>query len=120
MPFNIDSFKSNIDNNGYLKNNQFEVILNPPPVLLDTSLNNLGTPRNVRNITDALRFRIEQVRVPGVNLLMTDVNRYGVGPTQKQPINAMFNETSFSILVDGYGEIWQLWYNWRMKRNGWG
>jgi hypothetical protein len=112
MPFNINSFKSHIDDNGYLKSNQFEVIMNPPPILLNAAINNLGTPQNIRNITDGMRFRIEQVRAPGINLLMTDINRYGVGPTQKQPFNAHFTETNFSILVDGYGEIWQYWYHW--------
>ena len=113
MPFNINTLKSNIEGGGgYLKNHSFEVLMNPPPILLNRNLNVLGTPALIRNITDSLTFRIEQVRAPGINIQVSDINRYGVGPTQKMPHNAQFQETTFSILVDGFGEIWQFWYNW--------
>ena len=112
MPFNIDSFKSNIDSYGYLTSNKFEVYISPPKILFNSSINNIGTPTPVSRIVDGLRFRIEQVRVPGVNLLSSDINAFGVGITQKQPFNAQLADTTFSILVDGYGEMWQFWYNW--------
>jgi hypothetical protein len=112
MPFNINSFKTNIEGYGYLKNNHFEVLISPPRILLNGSVNNLGTPTTIREINNNLKFRIEQVRAPGINLISADINRYGIGPTQKQPFNAQFSETTFSILSDGYGEIWQYWYNW--------
>jgi hypothetical protein len=112
MPFNINTLKSNIENNGYLKNHSFEILLVPPPILRNRNLNILGSSSFIRSITNNLTFRIEQVRAPGVNIQVSDINRYGVGPTQKMPHNAQFQETTFSILVDGFGEIWQFWYNW--------
>ena len=112
MAFNIVELKANIKSQRYIKNNAFEVFITPPPILRNTSINNLGTPTPTSEIVDNLRFRIEQVRVPGIALISSDINRYGVGPTQKAPVTAQFQETTFSILCDGYGDIWQFWYNW--------
>ena len=112
MPFNIDSIKANIENNGYLKNHSFEVIIAPPPVLQNRSVNILGTATNVRNIINNLSFRIEQVRAPGISLAMTQVSPLGYGVTYPMPHSAQLQDISFSILVDGFGEIWQFWYNW--------
>jgi len=112
MPFNINSFKANIEDNGYLKTNQFEVFVTPPPILVGKNLNMLGTPIGVKNVIEGMRFRIEQVRAPGISLVSSDVSRYGIGPTQKQPFNAQYQDLSFSIFVDGFGDTWQFWYNW--------
>jgi hypothetical protein len=112
MPFNINEFKSNIEDFGYLKTNQFEVLVTPPPILFGRNLNILGTPFEVGRVLYNSRFRIEQVKAPGISLMSSDISRYGIGPTQKQPFNAQYQDTSFSILVDGYGEAWQFWYNW--------
>jgi hypothetical protein len=59
-----------------------------------------------------MKFRIEQVRAPGISLLSGEVPRYGVGPIQKMPYNAAYPEITISILSDGYGQIWQYWHNW--------
>lgn len=112
MAFNIDRLKANIETQGYIKNNAFEVFITPPPILRNTAINNLGTSTQTTQIINNLRFRIEQVRAPGIALFSSDINRYGVGPTQKTPFSAQFQETTFSILCDGYGDIWQFWYNW--------
>lgn len=112
MAFNIDQFKSNIQSDGYLKANQFEVIFVPPPIMYNTNINNLGTPVSTMITAANMRFRIEQVRAPGVQLFSVDYPRYGIGTTQKMPFNAQFQESTFSILCDGYGDIWQFWYNW--------
>jgi hypothetical protein len=112
MAFDIDQLKSNIESQGYIKNNAFEVLITPPQILQNRAINNLGTSTPTKEIVDNLRFRIEQVRAPGIALISSDVNRYGVGPTQKVPVTAQFQETTFSILCDGFGDIWQFWNNW--------
>jgi hypothetical protein len=112
MPFNINTIKANLENNGYLKNHSFEVIIAPPPILLGRNINILGTPTNVKSIINNLSFRIEQVRSPGINLALAQVNPFGYGMAQPMPHNATYQDTNFSILVDGYGEIWQFWHNW--------
>lgn len=112
MPLNIDTFSSKISGSGYLTTNKFSVIMSPPPILFNASINNTGTTTQINNIANDISFRIENIRTPGISLINGDVNRYGVGPTQKQPISAQFSETSISILSDGYGHIWQFWHNW--------
>lgn len=112
MPFNINSFRTNLRDYGYLDNNSFSVMVQTPPILFNSFLGNQGTPTAMYKIAQNMEFRIDQVRVPGISILTADVNRYGIGPIQKQPIAAQFQEINFSILCDHYCEIWQYWYNW--------
>jgi len=90
----------------------FEVYVTTPAILQNKALNNMGTPTNTDEIMGDLRYRIEQVRVPGVQLMMADIPKFGVGPTQKMPFSATFQETTFSVLVDQSADNWQLWHNW--------
>lgn len=101
MPFNINEFRADISDKGYIKSNYFEVFVAPPPV-----------SRNSSSLVRHMTHRIEQVRIPGINFMSADINRYGVGPTQKQPFNAQFNEIGLTILCDNYGDIWQFWHDW--------
>ena len=112
MPFNINDFKANIEDYGYLKTNQFEVYIQPPNILFGTAMNSNGIISQINEVTDLQTFRIDQVRAPGISLASADVSRYGAGPTQKQPFNAQFNEISFSVLCDNQAVVWQYWYNW--------
>lgn len=112
MPFNINDFKTNIEDYGYLKTNLFEVYIQPPPIMFGNMLNSGGNLSQLNELSDLQTFRIDQVRTPGISLASADVSRYGAGPTQKQPFNAQFNEISFSVLCDDQALIWEYWYNW--------
>ena len=109
MPFNINNLRSTVENYGYLKTNHFEVYMQPPKLTFGGATAG-STPTN--EIAKIQTFRMDQIRAPGISIASADVNRYGMGPTQKQPFNAQFSELSFSILCDGKAEIWQYWYNW--------
>ena len=109
MPFNINNLRSTIENYGYLKTNHFEVYLQPPKMLFGGIS---AGQKPVNEIAKMQTFRIDQIRAPGISLMMADVNRYGIGPTQKQVFNAQYSDLSFSILCDGKAEIWRFWYNW--------
>lgn len=106
MPFNIETFKTNIDRYGYLQNNKYEARIFTPQFLGG------GIAGGADRIASILRFRVDSVRAPGIQLLSADNNRYGVGPSQKQPINAQFNELSISFICDENAELWQFWHNW--------
>lgn len=112
MPFNIDGFKQNLSDFGYLDNNSFEVIISTPQILFNSMMSNQGTPTSIQKIAKNLKLRVDQVRAPGVSLMTSDINKFGLGATQKMPYNSQLQEISFSMLVDHYGEIWQYWYNW--------
>jgi hypothetical protein len=112
MPFNIDSFKTNLNSFGYLKKNSFEVGVQTPNFMLGGALNNNGKEISTKNINNLLKFRIDQVSIPGVSILSGDTSIYGVGPTQKIPYNAFFHDITFSVLLDKKADLWQFWYNW--------
>ena len=112
MPFNINNFKTNLEDYGYLKTNSFQVFIQPPAIMFGNMLNSGGNLTQLNELSSLQTFRIDQVKVPGINLASADVNRYGAGPTQKQPYNAQFTEVQMSILSDNEASIWQYWYNW--------
>lgn len=112
MAFNINQFQTNIRDFGYLDNNSFSVLVQTPAILSNAILSNQGTPTAIYKIAKNMEFRIDQVKAPGISILTADVNRYGIGPTQKMPINAQFQEINISVLGDHYCEFWQYWYQW--------
>jgi hypothetical protein len=116
MPFNINAFKFEIDTYSYMKTNAFEVYVFTPPILRDFELSNAGSPVSLFSVNRHMKFRIEQVVIPGMSIQSADVRRYGVGTVQKMPVGAQtYGDISFSILLDGYGEIYQFWEAWIRK-----
>lgn len=103
MPFNINSFKSVVQKTGYLPTSKFELYLAPPKILQNG---------NTNRIIKEHVYRVEQVRAPGINIQVVDNAIYGIGTVQKFPVNAQYNDFSFEIYSDGYGQIWQFWHNW--------
>lgn len=112
MSFNVNNFKQNLDSFGYIKNNKFEVFVQAPKFLQNKYMKINDRETNIKDINNLLRFRIDQVRTPSPSLLSLDVNRYGIGPTQKMPFNAQYFDTTFSILLDRNTDLWDFWYNW--------
>ena len=112
MPFNINTFKTNIEDFGYLKTSYFQVTITPPPILQDSANYNNNEAASINTIIQNISFRGDQIKIPGIVLNTVDINRYGVGPTQKMPISAQFDEISFSMISDDSGDIWQFWHNW--------
>lgn len=102
MSFNIDRFKANIEQDGYLRNNNYAVYVSPPPILRDFSI----------EVTDSMYFRIDDFTLPGVTLNLDELPRYGIGPNQRQPVSATFSPFSMQIICDKYGEIWYFWHEW--------
>lgn len=112
MAFNIQSFKSNISSFGYLKPSHFEVGVAPPRFMQGAQLVSSSGVSSVASMTDRLRFRIDQVVIPGASLMSSEVQVYGVGVQQKMPFNAFLHDSNFTVLVDKKAELWHFWYNW--------
>jgi len=112
MAFNVNRFKDNLGNYGYIKSNKFEVFIQTPQMFQNSVLRVGNRELPVGLVNNILRYRIDQVRAPGAFLLSTDTNVYGIGPTQKMPFNAQLPDTTFSILVDKNTDLWDFWYNW--------
>lgn len=112
MAFNIQSFKSNISSFGYLKPSHFEVGVTPPSFMQGGQIINGSNITSLNSITDTLRFRIDQVTIPGASLMSAEVQVYGIGVQQKMPFNAYLYDTTFTVLVDKKSQLWHFWYNW--------
>lgn len=113
MPFNVSTFNSQVLSSGFLKPNKFGIIINVPPMFVGTSIvDALNKHTSTSEIVHDLRFRVEDFVNPSISLNMVDVNRYGIGPTQKQPFNAVYNTTTLTFTSDSYGSLWQFWYQW--------
>ena len=110
--FNIKEFKAYLNNTGTLPTNRFFVEIPVPRVLLNSEVVVNNTRRPQVQFTQDLQFRAESVRTPGVTLLFDQVNRYGIGPTQKFPHNANFTDTSISFIADKDSLVWIFFYNW--------
>ena len=102
MAFNINQFSSNINAYGTLKTSKFDINITPPRILLGTG-----------NISGLIKFRAEQINLPSVNLDLTSVNRYGIGPKQKFATNVSYPETfSISFIEVENGMIQRCMIHW--------
>lgn len=106
MPFNIQTFKSVLNgNDGILRNNYFEVVFLPPPILN-------GSFEGA--MFQELSFYAEQVGIPGVNLSSHDVRRYGYGPIEKRPIGHTFTDCNMTFIHDAKTRGYDVFYKWIM------
>ena len=103
MAFNVDAFKSEISTRGTLQTNKFEVEIPMPLKLVGLGFG---------NSTSMLQVRAENVRLPGMSLDLTSVNRYGIGPKQRLPFNVNFTDNSITFIEDGQNTIWKYFYVW--------
>jgi hypothetical protein len=112
MPFNIQSFKQNIADYGYLHANKFELLVSTPPALFSQVINNQGTASDNQAIARSMKFRIDSISVPSINLNNAQVPRYGAGQSFDFPVSTVFDPINFSIILDEFSELWQYWYQW--------
>ena len=109
--FNVNNFKSTVSKSGILQTNKFIVGFLSPEIMQNSSIGNKPTSQTEQLI----QVRAESVKVPGIAIVSTDVNRYGVGPTQKMPYNATFTSNSITFISDKEGEIYKYFYTWLNK-----
>jgi hypothetical protein len=109
--FNISGFQSNISKHGVLQTNKFMVAFASPPCMQGESIDG----KTASETEKLIQVRAESVKIPGIALLQTDVNRYGNGPTQKMPFNARFTENAITFVSDRKGEIYRYFYTWMNK-----
>jgi len=112
MPFNIDTFKSSVAQEGILRNNRFDVIINPPAILQGSIIVNGAGGVSTGDMSKLIKFRAEQFKAPGITLDTKNAYRYGMGPYQKMPYSGSYTDNSITFLSDGYGNMWNFWYQW--------
>jgi hypothetical protein len=109
--FNINSFQTNISQYGVLQTNKFIVAFASPPIMQNVTVSGAST----LSTEQLIQVRAESVKIPGVTLLQTDVQRYGIGSVQKMPFAARFTENSITFISDRNGEIYKYFYTWMNK-----
>jgi hypothetical protein len=106
--FNIQNFVSELNKSGTLQTNKYEVFFSSPLVMQNVKIDGVSTSDTER----LMNLRAESVKIPGIGLLMSDVNRYGVGPMQKMPYNAAFTSNAITFLTDKKNNIHKYFYTW--------
>jgi hypothetical protein len=113
--FNLNNFRSDISKNGVLQTNKFIVAFNSPRCMQNSYFGTNQGTNDVLTTERLMQVRAESVKVPGVALLQSDINRYGVGPSQKMPFNARFTENSITFISDRNSQIYMYFYTWMNK-----
>ena len=106
MPFNIQSFLTNVKQQGYLKNNFFDVLVQLDSTSVVPRPDNAATPGQ-------LKFRIDGIKLPETLVHCLEVNRYGVGRKFPIPISTIHTETTLSIICDSENVIWPFFVDWK-------
>ena len=113
MAFNVQNFIDNIGGRGTLKNNSYEVIMGVPEMLRRGSQALLRDFRfRQPDIEDIISLRANQVTLPGINLDLTQTNRYGVGPVSRAPTNVNYTTMSIGFLETADHSIYKFFYEW--------
>jgi len=102
----LNQFKSKFLNDaGLQRNNRFYFEVNKIPPVLSGETNQATAFFNIG-------FAAEATSIPGVQLATTEVQRYGVGPTEKAPYRPIFVDLNVSFLCDGNRLIYDFFYDW--------
>ena len=113
MTFNINQFCAEIQQNGYLKPHDYNLLIYLPPILSTTALfGSNGNYMPAGSASSLFPMRVNECRSPLLTLISSDVNRYGIGPTQKMPHNAQFQDMWISIICYKHSMAWNFWHLW--------
>jgi hypothetical protein len=115
MGFNIDNFKGALLPNGILKPSKFDMQVFVPPgfsglygdgmsAQYDNSFMNSGA--------STMNFALAAAGLPGVDMAILPVNRYGYGGIEKSPWAPRFGEINVLVYSDGLGKNWTFFSKW--------
>lgn len=104
MAFSISKFSTHLNQYGTVKNNRYEVIITPP---------SLFRSGDNKEYFELIPFRAESISMPSLNITLSSVNRYGIGPKQRFPTNMEYPETiSVSFLETKDSKIHKFFTLW--------
>ena len=84
MAFSISKFSTHLNQYGTVINNRYEVIITPPSFFRSG---------DYKEAFELIPFRAESIGMPSLNITLSSVNRYGIGPKQRFPTNMEYPET---------------------------
>jgi hypothetical protein len=115
MPFNITEILSSLTQNGILQNNKFQLQFSTPTVMQGISIITQASNGQATDAERLITLRASNVRLPGIALMTSDVNRYGIGPFQKMAYNVSFTDTSIEFICDKNSLLYNYFYVWFSK-----
>lgn len=104
MAFNLNEFKSNISDEGLLKQNSYDVYIGMPTIPVGRG--NIDSSRK-------LKIRTETVAIPGSSFASVDNYRpYGFGKLYNIPHSYIPQEIVCTHLVDRSGDVYKIITDW--------
>lgn len=132
MPFNIQEFRSRIDEGlGLLRSNKYLLRLSRLPIALATAKDDQGNPLFPTSLNEGLEFYVSSVNVPGAMLMTGEHRRYGYGAVTKKPYAPIFTDCQLLLNLDQKGHVAEFMYGWlrsalnytrdngRVRSDGW-
>ena len=92
MAFSISKFSTHLNQYGTVKNNRYEVIITPPSFFRGGDYA-AALAKEYKEYFELIPFRAESIGMPSLNITLSSVNRYGIGPKQRFPTNMEYPET---------------------------
>lgn len=106
--FNIAEFRSLVNRKGIARNNQYKVLMTPPPDLRATFPDITG-PRSVEDIF----LYAESITLPGLQLATLQARNNTIGPVEYKPYVPVFGETlPITFYVDTYSIWFDFFHTW--------
>lgn len=100
---NIKEFQAVMSRNrGVMRANRFFVSFTPP----------LGI-RNGRALGDTMEFYCMATNLPGSQMHVGQVRRYGYGPVEQRPYCHQFGPVQLVFMSDGLSKLWNFWTDWQ-------
>jgi len=109
---NISRFQGSIRQKGVLQNNRFRIQFSLPAYLRQVGN---GGQFVEEQATELVSLRCEAASLPGMNMTLMEQPRLGVGPLEFMPHNAVLSEVQLTFLVDAFGDIHRLFYEWHNR-----
>ena len=107
MVLDIGRFRAEINKNGVLQNNKYEVLITAPKYIIG----NVGDEIGVSG-TD-LTLRCISAQLPGASIATIDSHpRYGYGPIDPMPYSFTTNDCMMTFLLDSNSKVHRFFYNW--------
>jgi len=114
MAFNIADFRSIIETGGVLQTNKYDVAIyfNGPmgQFIINDPVGNSGTTAGGQ--TEDLSYRCISASLPGMAMRTADINRFGIGVSEKMPYSANYTDITLTFLMDRTGATYNFWYTW--------
>lgn len=105
--FNINNFKSNINDYGTLRSAHVAVY-----IFFDNRFGFSVPNSSFAGMLQDLHFMGEATNIPGVSLATTEIRRHGYGVIEKKPYVPIFTDINVVFRSDKKGELYYFFQTW--------